>query len=90
MRIKYLFSIALLFVLYPSILQATETKITLISGGEDKYRENVESVLTNVLNGMNKNHDNKTPLTAISQFFENRAFRFGLHLYPGFQTKPPG
>jgi hypothetical protein len=74
MRIKYLFSLAFLIVFYPAILNASETKITLLSGGEDTYREKVETVLTNVLNGVNNNHDNRTPLKTISQFFDNPAF----------------
>ena len=74
MRIKYLFSLALFFVLYPTLSNAIETKITLLSGGKDKYRERVESVLTNVLNGVNQNHDNRQPLSTISQFFDDPAF----------------
>ena len=46
-----------------------ETKITLLSGGEDRYRDKVETVLTNVLTGINR-----TPLSTISQFFEDSAF----------------
>jgi hypothetical protein len=74
MRIKYLFSLTLLIVLYPAGVNANETKITLLSGGEDTYREKVETVLTNVLTGVNKNHDDRTPLTTIRQFFDDSAF----------------
>ena len=74
MRIKYLFSLVLIIVFYPASLNAIETKLTLLSGGEDRYRERVESVLTNVLNGVNQNHDNHIPLTTISQFFDDPAF----------------
>jgi len=75
-----MFSLVLVILLLPAILNAIETKITLLSGGEDRYRERVESVLTDVLNGVNKNHDNRTPLTQLSQFFKNPAFSEFLEL----------
>jgi hypothetical protein len=74
MGIKYVFSLALFLIFYPLVLTATETKITLLSGGDDTYREKVETVLTSVLNGVNKNRDNRMPLTTLSRFFDDPAF----------------
>jgi hypothetical protein len=74
MGIKCVFSLVLFIVFYPTFLHAIETKITLLSGGEDTYRKTVESVLTNVLNGINENHDNQKPLNTIEQFFKNPAY----------------
>jgi hypothetical protein len=69
-----MFLLAFLIVFCPVFLNAIETKITLLSGGEDQYREKVETVLTTVLNGVNRNHDRRAPLINISQFFEDPAY----------------
>ena len=74
MKTKYnLFTILFLFI-YPAILSAVETKIILLSGGDDQYREKVETILTSVLNSVNNNHDNQIPLTKISPYFKEIAF----------------
>ena len=73
-RLKFLVFLVLMIVLMPSGLLAIETKITLLSGGEDSYRHKVETILTNVLNGVNNSHDQKTSLSHISQFFEDPAY----------------
>jgi hypothetical protein len=74
MKIKSCFTFIVLMLFYPLILNAVITKITLLSGGEDMYREKVENVLTSVLNGVNSSHDKQTSLNDIGRFFDAAAF----------------
>ena len=74
MKTKYNLMIIVFIVIWPTILAAVETKIILLSGGEDQYRRKVETVLTSVLNGVNNNHDKQTPLKTISTYFTKNAF----------------
>ena len=71
MRIKYCFPFFVFMFFYPLIINAAQTKLTLLSGGEDAYRAKVETVLTSVLNGINNNHDKQTPLKSIGRFFDD-------------------
>jgi hypothetical protein len=80
MKRMLLLQFLFLSILFPPNLKAIETKLTLLSGGEDRYREKVESILTNVLNGVNRNHDEQTSLSNLSHFFDERTFNEFLQL----------
>jgi hypothetical protein len=67
-------SVLLMILLFPILLHAVETKVKLLSGGEKEYRQNIENILTNVLNNVNKYSDTKVPLDNIRENFTEEAF----------------
>jgi hypothetical protein len=67
--------------LYPFSLSAIETKVTLLSGGEDAYRAKVETILGTVLNTVNRSHELKIPLKNIENYFSHKAYQDFKDLY---------
>jgi len=70
---RKLFVLLILFIL-PGISWAVKTQVKLIAGGDNQVRGNLEKVLTNVLNGVNRNHEIKSPLAEIRHNFTDEAF----------------
>ncbi len=64
-----------IFLIFPFLLDAVETKVVLLSGGEKEYRQKVESVITDVLNGVNKNYEARISLDNIKSKFTEEAFK---------------
>lgn len=73
MRDKYL--IGLIFLFFPVYSWALKTSVVLESGGTKDFRENVEVVLTNILNECNKRYELGTPLESIRECFSPSAFQ---------------
>lgn len=71
MKTKYI--LFLFFLVFPILLKAVETKVHLLSGGEDKFRAKAEAALTSILNEVNKSNENKTPLGDINSCFDKDA-----------------
>ncbi len=75
MKKYYRILIFFLITIYPFVVNAVQTKIVLLSGGEDNFRAKVETSLTAVLNSVNKNHDNQIPMTTIRHLFNDIAYQ---------------
>jgi hypothetical protein len=70
---KYLILLTILF--FPVYTWALKTSVVLESGGTKELRENVEVVLTNILNECNKQYELGRSLESIREYFTPSAFQ---------------
>lgn len=66
--------IILLFLILPALLFAVKTKVKLLAGSSEQFRGKVEIVLTDVLNGLNRNHESGYPLKKVRAYFDDTGF----------------
>lgn len=63
-----------MILLLPASGLAIKTQVILLSGGEEQLRGKIESTLTDVLNGVNKNYEEYMPLDSLREKFTDVAF----------------